>query len=105
MVLRFLVVEKHVAIKYIKAGLVDIPGFEARGYTSPGAVEPEKANSTEGEDSPSSSRALLTMITSMRPLTLYALVILNVGWRETFALQSARLTDSLAGNGHRRACR
>ncbi|ORY87389.1 hypothetical protein BCR35DRAFT_37365 [Leucosporidium creatinivorum] len=45
------------------------------------------------------------MVTSMLPLTLYSLVILNVSLREISAVRSARrLTLALAGNGHRRAC-
>ncbi|GAA5859798.1 hypothetical protein JCM8547_007033 [Rhodosporidiobolus lusitaniae] len=45
MLLRLCIVEKHIALKYIRAGLVEIKGFEAPGYEA----EKEKENKGDGE--------------------------------------------------------
>lgn len=95
-VLRLLVIEKHVALKWIRAG-VEIPGFEAPGYTptssdpksddslsSPSPI-PLKTAATAAEQEepdtfttlPSAWSALLTMVTSARPVTNFALTVLN----------------------------
>ena len=96
-VLRLLVIEKHVALEWIQAG-VDIPGFEAPGYTpSPTTPEGKSGENSISEAAPiplSSGRAaddineppsgppspwepLLHMITSPRPVTNFILTILN----------------------------
>lgn len=89
--LRCLVVEKHVARRYIEAGLVDLPNFEAPGYVrssniestpSTGLETPVETSSkgSDVEDEPAKLNAwaaLLTMITSMRPVTLFLLTLLN----------------------------
>jgi Na+/melibiose symporter-like transporter len=97
MVLRLLVIEKHVAVKWVEAGLVDIPNFEAPGYLSPAAKE--KLAKAEGKPveqltEPTGAQAnaqapgtrkeetntwagFLTICTSMRPVTLFLLTGLN----------------------------
>ncbi|KAL8286762.1 hypothetical protein RQP46_004290 [Phenoliferia psychrophenolica] len=94
-VLRILVVEKHVALAWIRAG-VEIPGFEAPGYTPPNDLTKSEEDSmgapapiplsgvNVSEDggelrdkTPSAWSALLRMVTSARPLTNFGLTILN----------------------------
>ncbi|ORY87390.1 major facilitator superfamily domain-containing protein [Leucosporidium creatinivorum] len=97
MVLRLLVVEKHVAVKWVEAGLVDIPNFEAPGYLSPAAKEklakaegktveelsePTGVQSQEQDPTTDKKEAttwtgFLTVCTSMRPVTLFLLTALN----------------------------
>lgn len=102
LVLRLLIVEKHTAIKWIKAG-IKIPGFEAAGYTPKmnssevdaakqsdllsAAPIPMTSTSAESEmteeievkekPKPSQWNALLSMITSPRALSCFALTLLN----------------------------
>ncbi|KAK4704865.1 hypothetical protein P7C70_g1339, partial [Phenoliferia sp. Uapishka_3] len=94
-VLRLLVIEKHVALKWIRAG-VEIPGFEAPGYTAPsestsgaeGSAKPSLiAVSNFGADTectaveqslpPNHWRAMMSMVTSVRPVTNFLLTALN----------------------------
>lgn len=83
--LRLLVIEKHDALKWIEAGVVDIPEFEMPGYKrrEPGqevTKEEEEAKlkeEAEKEPLPSTWSALLSMVTSWRPCTLFALTMLN----------------------------
>lgn len=84
-------VEKKDALKWIKAG-IDIPGFEAPGYTPsedahappiPLATDPlnvdTKATEPESEkpQKPSSLPGLKVLLTHPRPLTVFALCLLN----------------------------
>lgn len=93
--LRLLVIEKHVAVKWVEAGIVDIPDFEAPGYLSPAAKEKlAKAEGKSVEDlaeptglqvegaSPPKKKVgpwtgFLSLCTSMRPVTLFLLTGLN----------------------------
>lgn len=78
MVLRIIVIEKATAIKYIEAGLVEIPNFEAIDWPRKSVEEGEvKATAETSKPVRSTWIALLDLLTSMRPLTLYLLVFLN----------------------------
>lgn len=105
MLLRLLIVEKHVALKYIEAGLIDIPNFEApnlllgaakekftkaegadkdhaadeaaQGVTSDKADSRDDEKSKKDENAPNAWHALLKMCTTWRPLTLFLLTALN----------------------------
>lgn len=93
LVLRLLIVEKRDAIKWIQAG-VEIPGFEAAGYTpkvvSKGGVlssapipmitingESDVEEEVEVKRKPSEWNAFLSMLTSPRAITCFALAMLN----------------------------
>ncbi|SCZ90569.1 BZ3500_MvSof-1268-A1-R1_Chr9g10882 [Microbotryum saponariae] len=114
-VLRLFVIEKRTALKWIRAGRIDLPNFEAPGYTNPnektteeakadGQILPgqevrpviadgsrpasidsaggvEKGQAEESERKPATElgpwAALKIMTTSMRPVTLFALTLLN----------------------------
>lgn len=104
MLLRLLIIEKHVALKYIEAGLVDIPNFEAptlllgaakeklekakraelkvdESAEQPASdVKPEndaKVKDQQEQAEPNAWHALLKMCTTWRPLTLFLLTALN----------------------------
>lgn len=94
-ILRLLVIEKHTALRWIRAG-VDIPGFEAPGYVADdhklpppialaGAEEISTADADRKADvepvavekPPSSLPGLIHLCTHPRPLTVFALCLLN----------------------------
>lgn len=105
MLLRFLIIEKHVALKWIRSGKVELPGFETPGYVvgsaaaTADAVQDESEgegtagdgcgsaqkqemdkNGQDGEGAKADTNtwhALLKMCTTMRPVTLFALTALN----------------------------
>lgn len=103
LVLRLVLIEKHTALRWIKAG-VDIPGFEAPGYT-PASKSPLEESQLKVDKAllevdfvsqdagpPSVWKALLHMVTAPRPVTLFVLTGLQgfilgglldtgVGWR------------------------
>ncbi|KAK4704320.1 hypothetical protein P7C70_g1898, partial [Phenoliferia sp. Uapishka_3] len=85
--LRLLIIEKHEALIWIKAGVV-VPGFEAPGYSGPEgeeskeeAVEKDsevsKIFELEDEKETKAWRAILKAATSVRPLTNFGLTLLN----------------------------
>jgi hypothetical protein len=67
-ILRLLIVEKHVALKYVEAGY-SIPGFEAPGYISleNKLAALEKVDSEKSIESPSSSSSEMTVLPSVDP--------------------------------------